>query len=428
MGRALALLLVLPALARAEGTQVTTSSAHELVWAPPSGTPIRGPRFALITVDVYATFNHATSNRAAELGRSALAHGRPGELRVLLHLSPFGPAGADLAAEAALEAEAQGRFDAFVDRYLIQRGAPALTVQELTRVGREIGLDADKLNEALAARTWRSTAEKLGHEARAASRMPGEVLLNGRRISPYTADEQLLIALREARQRAEAVRESGVPLSQVYERLLENEQDESRRDSFVFVHRPRRIHWPEELSPVRGPALAPLTLVIYSNLQCGPCLDLHLTARRLRERFPGRIREVWKHWVPKSTGGPEIYAAELAATAADQGKLFNLLDVVLALQQRSQRASRSELDQAVQQVGLNLERMARYQREGRLRAFIERDSTDARPAELSYGPLMLLNGQVITSGMAWDRVERLANEELSRSLKDRLGDRPPGVR
>ncbi len=420
---AFALTLACVSAARAEGVAVPSSSPQELLWAPPSPVPIRGPRYAPITLEVYATFFHPASNTAVDLCRRALAR-RAGEVRVLFNLTPFGPPGSDLAAEAALEAAAQGRFDAFVDRFFGSRNPPGSSAADITRVGREIGMDADRLAEVLATRSRRAVAEKLGQEARNASHMAAEVLVNGRRLTIYSPDEQLALALREARARADALREAGVPLSQLYERLLEAEQDEPRREANL-MRRPERIQWPEESSPARGPSLAPLTLVMYSNIQCAACLDLHLTARKLRERFPGRVRQVWKHWAPVSTGGLETYAAELAAGAAEQGKLFTLLDAMVAIQLRVQRNSRTEVDAAAQQAHIDLQRMARDSRDGRLRTLVERDNSEGRPQRLRFGPLLLLNGQVITSGTSWERVERIALDELSRSLVDRLGERDP---
>src|SRR5690606_5965592 len=46
--------------------------------------------------------------------------------------------------------------------------------------------------------------------------------------------------------------------------------------------------------PVRGPALAPVTLVVFSDFQCPFCKQLAFTLAQLQLRYSEQLRIVWK--------------------------------------------------------------------------------------------------------------------------------------
>src|SRR6266404_1793685 len=83
-----------------------TGNSHEVVWTPPVAVPIRGPRFAPVTLDAYVALGHPPSYASAELARRWVERD-PG-VRAVLHLFAYGIP-AEQALEALLEAFEQGR-------------------------------------------------------------------------------------------------------------------------------------------------------------------------------------------------------------------------------------------------------------------------------------------------------------------------------
>src|ERR1700690_2586545 len=63
---------------------------------------------------------------------------------------------------------------------------------------------------------------------------------------------------------------------------------------------------------VSGPDNAFLTIIMYGDFQCGPCLDVARTLVVLRGRYPTDVRIMWRHFVQ-----PTDDKADLAAQASE---------------------------------------------------------------------------------------------------------------
>jgi protein-disulfide isomerase len=239
--------------------------------------------------------------------------------------------------------------------------------------------------------------------------------VNGVRIGTFSTEEMLATKIEEQRRRAERVLESGVGLSHLYERLI---ADELRVD--VPLHPPRRVSCELDGAPARGPSLAPVTLVVFAGLTCPSCPELATTVERLRATHPGRVRVVWKHFVPPYGGsGPEPYAAELAVEAQAQGRFWALHDLALLGRRPRVRPGRAELDELALAAGVDLSRLARDQKAGLLRPVVERDVLEAHRLG-GYSPIVLVNGIVINVPWGFERLNRVVEEELDHGLLERL--------
>ena len=62
--------LVLLLCSAAPGEELTTGAAHEIRQVPPPPCPVRGPRFAAVTIDVYFAFGHIPSGSRCTNGSS----------------------------------------------------------------------------------------------------------------------------------------------------------------------------------------------------------------------------------------------------------------------------------------------------------------------------------------------------------------------
>jgi protein-disulfide isomerase len=142
---------------------------------------------------------------------------------------------------------------------------------------------------------------------------------------------------------------------------------------------------------------------------------------RLRDAHPGQVREVWKAFVPMYLSvGPESYSAELGIAAAEQGRFWELHDLAFAGHGARGRPSRGELEALAVDARLDTARALREERAGQLRAAVERDVADGRRLGVVHAPGLLVNGILFTTPPTWERLEKLAREELQRGVYDRL--------
>lgn len=398
----------------ADGT-LATGSSHQVVWTPPTPLPVRGPRFAAVTLDAYVALGHPPSYATAELARRAVE--RAGDVRAVLHLSASPPA--ELALEALVEAGAQGRFYPLFDR-LVQSRSTFSTPIDLVQLGREVGLDGDRLDEALTSHRHRAEAERLQRASHVVGHHPPELLINGRRMSPWSGEDAIGRAIAEARARAEELLADGVPLGQLYERVLELDEE------VPFVIDPlargahRRLTIDLGGAPTRGPATAPVTIVVWANFACMQCAEVAASLKRLAEAHPGLVRVAWKHFPSPYRAAIGQLAAEYAAAAHAQGRFWPLHDLALASHLAPARLTRSELDRLGTLAGLDEARLRAELDSGRARLTVERDTEEARRLGVPTAGSVAVDGMPVAGAPSYELLDRLVAAELDAGVLERL--------
>ena len=99
-----------------------------------------------------------------------------------------------------------------------------------------------------------------------------------------------------------------------------------------------------------GPSHAPVTVVEYGDFECPNCKQAAPAVKLLLERFPGRLRVVWRHFPLEEVHPHALHAALAAEAAAGQGKFWPMHDLLfenphhLKLPQLRDYAQRLELD------------------------------------------------------------------------------------
>ena len=89
-------------------------------------------------------------------------------------------------------------------------------------------------------------------------------------------------------------------------------------------------------NPTLGSASAPVTLIEFSDYQCPFCQRVEPTLKRLRAAYGDKIRIVWKDF-PLTQIHPQAFkAGEAAHCAGDQGKYWELHDVLFSNQSELQ--------------------------------------------------------------------------------------------
>ncbi|HVH38889.1 MAG TPA: thioredoxin domain-containing protein [Gemmatimonadaceae bacterium] len=95
---------------------------------------------------------------------------------------------------------------------------------------------------------------------------------------------------------------------------------------------------PSERDHSLGPADAPVTLVEYGDYQCPYCRQAHPILRKLRKRFEGRLRFVFRNF-PLTRQHPEAQhaaeAAESVAAHAGSDAFWKMHDAIYTHQQDS---------------------------------------------------------------------------------------------
>ena len=140
---------------------------------------------------------------------------------------------------------------------------------------------------------------------------------------------------------------------------------------------------------VRGPLDAPITLLEYGDLECPYCGQAEAVIRELLSDF-GDLRYVWRH-LPLNDVHPHAQlAAEATEAAAEQGRFWDLHDLLL----RHQGALKlPDLIAYAGQLGMDTDRFAEDMRKRVGRGRIAEDVDGADLSGVSGTPTFFVNGR-----------------------------------
>lgn len=166
---------------------------------------------------------------------------------------------------------------------------------------------------------------------------------------------------------------------------------------------------PRGKSPTDGPANAPVTIVAWSDYNCGYCNRVQHTLDGLVRLYPGQLRFVHR-FLPLDEDN--TVAAEAMLAAAAQGKLRPMSDRLYAVWGRVDRPG---IEMIARELGLDMIRF-RADLDTRVHhAQIAADTADAVALGITGTPTFFINGRAITGNQALKAFVDVVDEELARA-------------
>ncbi len=162
--------------------------------------------------------------------------------------------------------------------------------------------------------------------------------------------------------------------------------------------------------PSRGPADAPVTIVEFSEYQCPFCARVTPTLREIEQKYPGKVRIVFKDFpLPNHAEAPK--AAEAAHCAGEQGKYWELHDRLFANQRQLQVP---ELKAHAKAVGLDQAAFDQCLDSGKHAANVQTDLDLGSGMGVQSTPTLYINGRVVTGAQPLNVFTSIIDEELAR--------------
>ena len=167
--------------------------------------------------------------------------------------------------------------------------------------------------------------------------------------------------------------------------------------------------------PAKGPANAPVTVVMFGDFQCSACSRTHPILQKVIAEFPGKIHFVARDF-PLETIHENAYRAALAANAANaQGKFWEYGELLYHNQDTLDDAS---LKKYAMQLGLNVRQFEIDFTSEKAAAEVRKDVDDG----ISYGvtgtPSIFVNGVM---------VRRLTEEDIRETIQNALKTSSPAA-
>jgi protein-disulfide isomerase len=129
------------------------------------------------------------------------------------------------------------------------------------------------------------------------------------------------------------------------------------------------------------------------------------------KEYEGKIRLVIKNYPYKYRDYSHI-AAEAALAAGDQGKYWEMHDILL---DRSPKLDRNSLVQYAEELGLDMQRFVSDLDSMKHKALIEQDKELAFSLDLYNTPTYFINGRKVIGNRPYEYLRKIIEEELRRA-------------
>lgn len=382
-----------------------------------SDDAVRGNRLAPVTVVVFSDFECPF---CAQLeGTFSALRERYGEeqLRFVFKNNPLPfHSSARLAAEVGQGVlslggdEAFWRFEAMAFHRQEMISADALRAWAIAA-----GVDGNKLDRGLAERRW---ARKVEQDIELAARLRAfgtpVSFVNGVMVSGSEELDRFRELVEQELTKANTLIASGVPRDMIYTRLASAnyvipEEPTEEPDSTKIVYRV-----PVGSGPIRGPKLAPVTIVVFSDFECPFCKRAEETLATIRQTYADKVRIVWRD-LPLPRHLRAEPAAELARAAraqrGDEG-FWTAHDLLFAAQPGFEDA---DLERIAKEAKLDVKKAMSSVRAKAYKQAIDDDGEVADDFEANGTPHFFINGRRLAGAKSFDTFKPIVDEEIKRA-------------
>src|SRR3989344_1952564 len=142
---------------------------------------------------------------------------------------------------------------------------------------------------------------------------------------------------------------------------------------------------------VAGSDNATVTILEYSDFQCPFCGQAEPTIKQILDKYPNDVRVIYKHFPLSQIHPYSEKAAEAAECAADQGKFWEMHDIMFANQNNLYTNS---LKQYAKDIGLNTDDFNSCLDSGAMKPLVDNDLRDGGEAGVRGTPAFFGNGRL----------------------------------
>lgn len=182
-----------------------------------------------------------------------------------------------------------------------------------------------------------------------------------------------------------------VPAARYVVRLLEEGRERTEIEELYRSRygRDTRVEIDTANHPVRGAAMAPITIALFSDFECPYCGRAHPIIQQALEELDGQVQVVFFQY-PLTMHTHATPAARAAIAAGNQNKFWEMHDVLF----EHQRALEDEdIDGYATNIGLDMERFRADLRSPDTQRRIDEDRALGERLHVEGTPTMFINGR-----------------------------------
>ena len=363
-------------------------------------SPVLGPADAPITIVEFSDFQCPFCSKVETDAITKIKEAYAGKVRFVWKNLPLPfHDKAHLAAEAAMEAYAQGKFWEMHDKLFANQ--KELDRPALEKYATELGLNMVAFKAALDSGKHKAAVDA---DAAYANTMGAQgtpaFMINGRFVSGARPFEMFKPVIDEEMARADALIAKGTPKAKLYDALTAGGAEKA-----VWITPPAGAPgapgapaidttvYNIEIgdAPFHGPKFAPVTIVEFSDFQCPFCSKLGPVVKELEAEYAGKIKVVFKNF-PLSFHKNAPLAAEAGAIAAASGKFWEMHDILFANQTALER---DNLIKYAGDIGLNVAKFTADLDSHKFKAKVDAETAEGTKYGVSGTPTSYINGRKV---------------------------------
>jgi len=385
----------------------------KIVYKVPVGnSPMKGPATAKVTIIEFSDFQCPFCSRVVP-SLDKLQKNFPNDVRVVFkHLPLSFHDKAHLAAEAACAAEEQGKFWEMHDKLFANQAA--LDRPSLDKYAQEIGLDVGKFKAALDGGKYKDRVDaELAEAAKFGARGTPSFFINGkpfRGAQPYDNFEKVVKSEIDF---ANAKLQAGVAPSALYAELTKDGMDKVAEQP--AAQKPGAEPSDNSIykallgdAPVKGPANAKVTIVMWSDFQCPFCSRVEPTVSKILETYGKDVRVAFKQY-PLPFHDKAHLAAEASLAAKEQGKFWEMHEKLFANQGALDRDS---LDKYAQELGLNMKKWKDALDSGKYKEKVDQEMAEGSKVGVNGTPAFFVNGKSLSGAQPFEAFKAKIDESI----------------
>jgi len=159
--------------------------------------------------------------------------------------------------------------------------------------------------------------------------------------------------------------------------------------------------------PARGPADAPITVVVFADHTCVHCGNALGTIDQLWDEYPGKLRLVMKQLPVRPAGG---LPAEAALAADAQGKFWELHDLMVAQQDD---LSHDSLIALAERAGLDVAAFRTALDQHSFAAAVNADKATAAELDIQATPAFVINGKRVIGNRPLAQMRQIIDQAIA---------------
>lgn len=208
---------------------------------------------------------------------------------------------------------------------------------------------------------------------------------------------------------------------QTFQKMAMAAKENSQKDQALLIQKEIEHFIENPLKPeierttnIRGPESAPITIVEYSDFECPYCSRGQQTVSKIMDKYPGKVRFVYKH-LPLSFHPNAMISAKYfeAISLQSPQKAFKFHDKLFSNQSKL-KLGESYLTQISKDLGVDINRLKEDLHSPKVQAIIDRDLAEAKKFNIQGTPGFVLNGIPIKGAYPAEHFEQIISKLIEK--------------